>query len=185
METDEHLYNRIKSGDVAAFDVLYTRHQRGLFQFIYGYLKNRPEAEEVFHEAFMQVLKSDSKTGFGQVPEQQGTFRGWIYTVARNRCLNRLRSRKRGEDALLQYDDNYEANKEPQESSEVEMTEFAERVFVLAKTLPEPTRELFQMRRMGMAYQEISQVLGIPLGTVRSRVHAMVEALKIRLKEIK
>src|SRR5438552_9142 len=98
MEKDEDLYYRIKKGDLKAFDLLYERYQSGLFRFIYGYLKCKEDAEEVFHETFMRVLHSSD------IDFENGTFRGWAYQVARNLSLNRLRTQKRGSAALSNLD---------------------------------------------------------------------------------
>ena len=57
--SDEALYARFRQdGDMPAFDVLYGRYERRLFGFIRGYLHGRPDAEEVFHDAFLQLLRS-------------------------------------------------------------------------------------------------------------------------------
>jgi len=56
-----------------SFDLLYSRYERALFGYIYRYLGNRQESDEVFHEAFMQVLECR------EVTFEEGSFRGWIY----------------------------------------------------------------------------------------------------------
>jgi RNA polymerase sigma factor (sigma-70 family) len=83
---DEELYLRVKRGDMSAFDLLYSRHQRGLFQFVSSYSKSQEEAEEVFHDAFIQVL--DSREVHFDRGNCQGSFQGWLYLVARNISLN-------------------------------------------------------------------------------------------------
>ncbi len=91
MEPDERLVERLREGDLSAFDVLYARYESPLFGFIRAHLHDAAEAEDVFHEAFMQVLKNAS----GDLTR----FRAWLYTTARNLSLNRLRSRNRGDKA--------------------------------------------------------------------------------------
>lgn len=173
MLSDEELYAKMKSGDLSAFDRLYERHQRGLFSFIHGYLKSAEESEEVFHEAFMTMLKSP------EVDFTQGSFKGWIYLVARNTALNRLRSRERGSNALAQIEDSFE----PDIESRILSQGFATRVQEAAARLSEPMAELLRMRLSGLGQKEIAQALRIPVGTVKSRFHALVENLKSELKD--
>src|SRR5579859_4424907 len=96
MHSDEALYARVKQGDLAAFDELYARYETRLFGFLMSQLANRADAEEVFHEAFMNALKSR------EVRFDRGGFRTWLYRVARNAALNRQRSQRRGQHALAQ-----------------------------------------------------------------------------------
>jgi RNA polymerase sigma-70 factor (ECF subfamily) len=168
-EKDEELYRKVKRGEMSAFDLLYERHQRGLFRFVYGYLKSQEEAEEIFHEAFMQVLNSP------EVQFESGSFQGWLYLLARNLCLNRLRSRKRRDKAHLEIE-----APEPRESAESIL--IREGTSAQLKTaisrLPENLSEVLNLRMSGLAYQEIAQTLEVPVGTVKSRFHSIVILLK-------
>src|ERR1700761_4031146 len=92
MESDESLFERMRRGQMAAFDALYLRWERRLYGFIRGYLDDTAEAEDVFHEGFMTILRAPADFA-------RGSFKAWVLQVARNACLNRLRSRRRGEAA--------------------------------------------------------------------------------------
>jgi RNA polymerase sigma-70 factor (ECF subfamily) len=142
--SDENLVERVRSGESPAFEELYRRYERRLFAFIRQYLPSRAGAEDVFHEAFLAVLK-DRQASF-----EQGSFRAWIYRVARNLCLNRIRSDERERKAKALY-------------------------LVTAPTAAEPAEAL---RASGLSYEEMAQSLGIPLGTVKSRMHLMVQHLR-------
>ena len=170
---DEELYQRVKRGDMSAFDLLYSRHQRGLFQFVSSYLKSQEEAEEVFHDAFIQVL--DSR----EVQFDQGSFQGWLYLVARNISLNRLRSRKRSERVLSEVDAPL-----PAESAESLLIQnvTSSHVSAAVALLPENLSEVLRLRLSGLAYQDIAQALEIPVGTVKSRFHTIVDSLRRSLK---
>jgi RNA polymerase sigma-70 factor, ECF subfamily len=173
MQADEELFTRIKQGDLSAFDPLYERHKRGLFRYVYGFLKNEEEAEEVFHEAFMQVLKAN------ELSFEQGSFQGWLYLVARNASLNRIRTRERGERAA----DALGAD-EPSPSAE---TLLAERdvsmgIRKAAEGLPANLAQVFQLRLNGLPNVEIARVLRVPVGTVKSRVHAIVRFFRAEME---
>jgi RNA polymerase sigma-70 factor (ECF subfamily) len=169
METDESLVARLRGGDLGAFDQLYERYELPLFGFIRSYLADSAEAEDLFHEVFMQVLACSDR--------DLVRFRGWLYTTARNLCLNRLRAHKRGYAVGRQI--VYEAQ-EPKKSPEQILAEQTTLVALdrAVDKLPQRLSELFHLRASGMSYEEIATVLELPLGTVKSRMHEMVQQLR-------
>src|SRR5215207_7535815 len=168
--SDEALYARLRQqGDMAAFDVLYGRYERRLFGFIRGYVQARPDAEEVFHDAFLQVLRSR------EVRFERGSFAAWIFKVGRNLALNRLRSGRRASDAATQLP----PGDPPTRADEaLEAGERADAVARAVAALPPGLAEVYRLRMSGMSYEEIAFALEIPLGTVKSRTHEMVARLK-------
>ena len=177
MASDEALYERLVEGDLDAFDVLYKRYERPLFGFLLGQLGgDRAEAEEVFHESFLAILRE----------REQGreirSFRAWIYRVARNVCLNRLRGRRRAARAM-----ETEARTPPAAADEPERAlmrqEKAAALRGAVARLPEPLGELYALRAGGMSYEELSEVLDVPLGTVKSRMSAMLSCLRQEMKQ--
>src|ERR1700677_2433717 len=121
METDEELYSRARRGEVAAFDGLYARYERRLFGFVLRFLGDRRDAEEVFHDAFLTVLRSN------ELRFDRASFAAWLFRVARNQCANRLRSRRRGKHAF----ELLAAPEEPGAPSPEELVEHEERVLSL------------------------------------------------------
>ncbi len=173
METDDALCRRLKGGDLSAFDDLYARYERPLFGFIRSYLHDAAEAEDVFHEAFMMVLRNKDA--------DLSRFRGWVYQTARNLCLNKLRSRQRGERARLQLvDSSARPSATPERQLEDRATAHALEKAV--GELPNPLSEIFHLRASGMSYEEMAAVLEVPLGTVKSRMHEMVHQLRKDLR---
>jgi RNA polymerase sigma-70 factor (ECF subfamily) len=172
--TDEALYVALLAGDVPAFDELYRRYERPLFGFIVKQLGDRDEAEDVFHEAFMATLKQRKQE------RELTSFRAWIFQVARNLCLNRIRSRKRAAHAL----DVEARSAEPTPHPEL-LLSASEAPAALARAageLPEPLARVYELRIAGLSYDEIAGVLEVPLGTVKSRMHELVARLR---KEIR
>ncbi len=164
--SDEALYERLKDGDLSAFDLLYARYERRLFGFVFRWLGDHAEAEDVFHEAFLEVLRG-KRADFAR-----GTFRAWIYQVSRNLCLNRTRSRERGERAALREGSAVIA---PPDTGRDE----AERALEAAVgKLPLSLSEVWHLRSSGLSYEEMAEVVGAPLGTIKSRLHEAVARLK-------
>src|SRR5688572_16178339 len=94
MESDEALYRRVREGDMGAFDLLYQRYETLLFGYLVRTLRSRADAEDVFHDTFLNTLRSP------EVQFETGSFRAFLFRVARNLCLNRHRSERRGDRAL-------------------------------------------------------------------------------------
>ena len=170
MLSDEVLYQKLVGGDVAAYEQLYRRYEGPLFGFILRQLGDRSEAEDVFHDAFMAVLRE-------RRPQREiESFRGWIFQVARNLCLNRVRSRKRAARAVETEARSPDSGRHPESIlASHEAPAALQRAVV---KLPEPLAQLYELRASGLSYDEIAQVLAVPLGTVKSRMHEMVSRLR-------
>lgn len=175
MDSDESLYVRMAAGDLAAFDALYARYERRLFGFILRYLPDRAEAEDVFHEAFLGVLRSRPVDLGG------GSFRAWLFQIARNLCLNRKRSAGRGQraEAVLRAEPSMTA---PDAAAAFEAREAAVALEAAVSALPLSLAEVYHLRAAGMSYEEMASVLAAPLGTVKSRMHEAVRRLRAEMK---
>jgi RNA polymerase sigma-70 factor (ECF subfamily) len=170
LDPDETLYHRLRrDGDLAAFDELYQRYERRLFGFLLGFLPERADAEEVFHDAFLAVLASR------EVSFARGSFAAWLYKIARNAALNRVRSGRRAVEAGAVL-----PAAEPVATAE-EQLEARAQGRALAQAvgeLPPVLAEVYQLRVGGMSYEEIAFALEVPLGTVKSRMHELCDRLK-------
>jgi RNA polymerase sigma-70 factor (ECF subfamily) len=171
MISDEALFEQLVRGDLAAFDALYARHERPLFGFVLGHLGDRQEAEDVIHDAFVTALREGRR---GAAPD---CFRAWLYQVARNLCLNRLRTRQRAARAVENV------ARQPAATAAAPEHALADRQAAAAlrsavDRLPTALAEMFRLRSSGMSYEELATVLGLPLGTVKSRMHDMVSRLR-------
>jgi RNA polymerase sigma-70 factor, ECF subfamily len=171
MDSDEALFEQLLAGDLGAFDRLYARFERPLFGFIRAQLRDASEAEDVLHEAFMTVLRRRRSA------EEILSFRAWLFTVARNLCLNRARSRERAgraARAVMQV----APPATPRADEQLERHERAVRLERAVERLPEQLAEVYRLRGAGMSYDEVAQVLALPVGTVKWRVHEMVKRLR-------
>ncbi len=170
MVLDETLYQKARGGDLDAFDQLYGRYERRLFAFILRVLGNRHDAEEVFHDVFVQVMA-------GPIAEfPQARFVAWIFRVARNACANHLRRTQRGSRAAEQLarDEIHEPSPEDRLLHEERATALAD----AAARLPSALADVFALRTSGLSYDEIADALEIPLGTVKSRMSSLIAHLR-------
>ena len=158
---------------MAAFDRLYARHERPLFGFILRRvgLGERGSAEEIFHDVFVQIM-AGAEARFDET-----TFGPWLYRTARNRCANWWRSRHREDGALDRLGDTPRAAPDHPELrllDEERATELARAV----EQFPDGLAEVFALRSSGLSGIEIAEELQLPVGTVKSRMHALIAQLK-------
>ncbi len=171
MVTDEELCARAREGDAAAFDQLYARYEQVLFGFLLRLLGDRAEAEEAFHDTFLKVLEAATVRFDGAQ-----RFSSWLFRIARNVCANRFRRHHRGEGALRRL----AAASDETVTAEDQLAE-RERASALSRAvlgLPNTLADVFHLRTSGLSYEEIAGVLDVPLGTVKSRMNALVTQLK-------
>jgi RNA polymerase sigma-70 factor (ECF subfamily) len=150
----------------AVFNERVAENQRRVFQIAYGVLGNKPDAEDVAQEAFLKAYEKSSSL------REAEKFRAWVNRIAFRLALNRqrgLRRRLSRETAWQTYDS---ANSlDP--SKDAEQQVMAERLRKQVAALPEKLRVVLQLSIVeGMEPTDVGDVLGIPAGTVRSRLHA-------------
>jgi RNA polymerase sigma-70 factor (ECF subfamily) len=170
MRSDEALLEAVRAKDLAAFDELYARHERALFGFIQAHLKDQAESEDVLHETFVAVLT------VSRVDVQ--TVRAWLFSIARNACLNRLRARRHRAAVTL-------PPTEPQPGAHEVLEQHQQKVALASAVaaLPDEQQQLFHLRAKGLSYGELADVLAVPLGTIKSRLHELVRRLRQSLDQ--
>ncbi len=173
MDSDEELYGRVRSGDMAAFDLLYERYASRLFGFLRAQLRSQHDAEDVFHEAFLRTLKSS------EVTFERGGFRTWLYRIARNLALNSLRKDQRGVRARAQL---FEEESDTGADAKIEERELFVALDGAVARLPQSLSEVYHLRTSGLTYEEMATILEIPLGTLKSRMNQMTTQLREDLR---
>ena len=169
--TDEELIARFQNGDVYAFEQIVHRYKDPLINFVYHYLRDRIDAEDVIQETFLRVYKNK------HLYRNIAKFSTWIYTIASNLAKTELRRRRRRRVLSLTqmgYDnkdyDVPDVFASPEKIVGGEMKE--EEIRKEIDALPVKFREVIILRDIQeFSYEEISSILKIPIGTVKSRVN--------------
>jgi RNA polymerase sigma-70 factor (ECF subfamily) len=177
VESDEALIRRIREGEIASFDVLYDKHETRLFAYLRATLGDRADAEEVLHDAFLAVLKDQSA-----VFDREGSFRAWLYRVARNHALNRRRATGRRDRTLAAAPASAWPEAAPRADDALEAAELEDALTAAVGRLPASLGELWHLRTSGLSYEQMASVVDAPLGTIKSRMHHMVSVLREELK---
>ena len=169
--TDEELIARFQNGDAYAFDLLVHRYKDPLLNFIYRFLSDFVESEDIVQETFYRVYKN--KHYYKEVAK----FSTWIYTIAGNLAKTELRRRKRRKIFSIHKETAAEKELElPDLKSDPEKevnTVITEKIIQKSiASLPQKFRQVIVLRDIqGFSYEEISSIIKVPLGTVKSRVN--------------
>ena len=178
--SDEDLIGNFQAGDVSAFEEIVKRYKDQLVNFAYRFLGDLEEAEDIAQETFLRVFRK--KNAYRNVAK----FSTWIYTITGNLAKTELRRRKRRKLISLSslgFEDKdfdlKDTKKGPEESvHELIKDEFIQRAI---NSLPDKFREVIIFRDIQeLSYEEISSIVKIPLGTVKSRVNRG----RLKLQEI-
>ena len=175
--TDADLLPRCRVGDEVAWRELVTRHTRRVFGLAYRFTGRVDEAEDLTQEVFVKVYQT-----LGRYRESDGPFGGWLMAVARNHAIDNYRRRK--QERLRRADDpavlETVAARDEHPIAGLEREERSRLVHSGLRALPPDLRlPLVLCDLQGLPYEEIASALGIPLGTVKSRINrARVELAK-------
>lgn len=171
-ESDEALVAALRGGELAAFDVLYQRYAARLFGYVRRMVDDDATAEDLLQDVILSVLQP------GGFDETRGRFGAWLFAVARNRCLDLRRAAARGAARAPLLAASVDREHAPDERRR-------NAVRTAVASLPEAQQQLLLLKQIGgLTYREIAEVHGIPEGTVKSRLHAAVEAFRQALARI-
>src|SRR5690349_20523559 len=187
---DEDLMVMYQKGEVRAFEVLLSRHRKPVFNFILRFVGSRETAEDLLQETFLRVIKG------AEAYQRQAKFTTWLYTIARNLCVDQSRRAKHRKAQSLDAPMNSSAESgtllDVLPSGEMASDRLAGNKQLHLKLnealtrLSEEQREVFLMREfLDMPFKEIADVIGVPENTVKSRMRYALEKLRLELDEYK
>lgn len=169
--SDEQLIARFQLGDVQAYDILVHRYKDQLLNFVFRFVGNRTDAEDIIQETFLRVYRNK------HMYKEIAKFSTWVYTIAGNLAKTELRRRKRHKIFSVSNFVNEEKDFDipDRDHSPEKKVDSSIQESIIQKAiekLPIKFKEVIVLRDIqGFAYEEISQILNIPLGTVKSRVN--------------
>lgn len=184
VDPDRELVERWQRGDLDAFEALVRRHQARVYRLLLRMLGSREEAEDVAQETFLNLHRH------GRRFRCESRFSTFVYRVAANAALNRRRSLGRHRSRLNRLALRQEAGEHLPEAPDgpaagLARNELRGRIEAALQELPERLRlPLLLYDVEGLSYAEISTVVRVPEGTVKSRIHRARRALRRELSDL-
>lgn len=185
-EVDQALILRVQQGDKAAFDLLVRKYQHKVAGLISRYISDWSECQDVAQETFIRAYRALANF------RGDSQFYTWLYKIAVNTAKNHLVAQKRrpptddievGDAEQFQSGERLRNNDTPEHEllrQEIEMT-----VTHAVDQLPDDLRTAITLREVdGLSYEEISEAMSCPIGTVRSRIFRAREAIDARLRPL-
>ena len=178
--SDSELLTRYTAGEEAAFREIVTRYKNSLYAFLRQFLNRHDLVEDVFQETFLQLYAS--RESF----DTSRPLRPWLFTIAANKAKDALRKWQRtstvsigtmADSQDLSFDDmlNTVTSDGTMPYEELQKDETAARVGQIIANMPENLREILILAYFqGFSYKQMAEILSIPIGTVKSRLHTAV-----------
>lgn len=183
---DEELFGAFKKGNEQAFDVLLGRHQKPLYNFLYRILGNLEAAEEALQEVFLRAIRSADEY------RPSAKFSTWLYTIARNFCIDYGRKQKfRRHLSLETKDDNDSealqnafASQEATADNRVSAQQIERILYQILDELAPEQKEVFLLREtQGLQFDEIAHITKVSVNTVKSRMRYALMTIQKRFEE--
>jgi RNA polymerase sigma-70 factor (ECF subfamily) len=189
-DADAPLIERVKRGDVKAFEMLVVKYQRRIERLIGRMVRDTDLVQDIAQETFIRAYRA--------IPQFRGesAFYTWLYRIAVNAAKKALVEMKRDpivtESARASRDDDDETSRVENELSDGETPEallaskeIAATVNASIDALSEDLRQAITLREIeGLSYEEIAEVMNCPIGTVRSRIFRAREAIALKLRPL-
>jgi RNA polymerase sigma-70 factor (ECF subfamily) len=186
-EVDQQLVERAQRGDKHAFELLVAKYQRRLGRLISRFVRDSAEAEDVTQEAFIKAYRA--------LPAFRGdsAFYTWLYRIGINTAKNYLVALGRRAPTSTQFDaeeaEDFEGADLLQDVNTPENELMSKQVAGVVNAsllqLPEDLRTALTLREIeGLSYEEIAEIMGCPIGTVRSRIFRARESIAVNLRPL-
>lgn len=169
---DEQLFKQLKADDSNAFEILFKRHYANLCRRVNTMLNDEEAAEDVVQQLFMKIWESRDTM---VLPDSVAAY---LFTAARNRALNYIKSRARKSDNEIPLNNHHDELDHRTEES-MDAKELQKALYAAIDSLPEKRREVFVLSRFeGKSYKEIAEMLNISVKTVEAQMGKALSTLR-------
>jgi len=180
MIDEKNIIEKIIKGDIDSYSILINEYQNDIYSLCLSILKNVDDAMDMTQEAFLIAFENIKNF------KGEAKFSTWLYRIAYNLCVNY--KKKRGELFILEDEDVFNVDIEDKTSSIWEEIEKDERIKMInegLKRIKDSDRLIIELKDIkGFSYEEISSILSLPMGTVKSRLFRARENLKKVVEDI-
>ena len=171
------------NGDYQAFEVLVQRYRRGIYNFVLRSARDKEAAADLYQEVFLRVVRRSKQY------KGESKFSTWLYAIARNICIDHSRRMSHRRHASLDAPRGQDSSagtlletfRDPSAAVDRRAIDHEIRLKVAeaVESMPEEQKEIFLMRQIqGLSFQEISDIVEIPINTAKSRMRYALERLR-------
>lgn len=192
MLSDSELVARLREGDAGAFEALSARYRESIYRHVLATVHESSAAEDIVQEVFLRIWMHAEQW------HERGSFKSWLFRIATNLTLNYLRAQRRRRLQPLEvpadpFDESDESNvpawmvehAHPGPEIILEQGERSQLLQQLVEGLPEEKRAVFRLvHDAEMGTRQVAQTLGIPEGTVKSRLHYATRRLAQQWRDL-
>ncbi len=185
MGKDTEIIFQCKAGRTGNLGLLAEKYEVPLLSYIVSFTGNRFEAEDIFQDVFVRILKG--ARNFAGASKSST----WIYTITRNLCINFLAKKKEStpfsnEEQMVEFSAQSLKDAGENPDREIELREAGMAIKKVVQSLPPGLKEAVLLRYFnGLSYKEIAEVTGEPIGTVGYRIHEALKAMKVELESLR
>ncbi len=178
---DKNFLRRLKSGDKRAFERLFTEYKNMIYTIVKRMVYNKNEADDLVADIFIKIYQSIHRF------EEKAKLSTWMYRIAYNHCLDHIRKAKR--DPLESYeplDSKFDLSSNGLDAEKMVLKEERERVlYAMVDSMPERYRMVLNFYYFeGISYNDISEIMGIPMGTVKTYLFRAKAHLREKMKKM-
>ncbi len=179
IDEDSELMLAFRGGDRQAFDELFRRYTPRVMSFLFRMVRDHGRAEELTQEVFVRIYQAAERY------EARAKFSTWLFGIAHNLALNDLaRAYRKREQALEDYHVETTADEQPGAHEQLEARRTTDALDRAIQELPERQRSALLLRTVqGLGYEEIGEVLGASVSSVKSLLHRAREKLVTQMEE--
>jgi len=172
--TDEDLISLVEAGDADAFATLYDRHSQAAFSLAYRMMGERQAAEDLAQDAFLKVWR-----GASSYRAERGSVRTWILSIVHNRGIDKLRSQASRRKTQERVEASAPRSQPSEAFAETWRNSQRDQVREALNTLPAEQLKILELAYFsGYTHVEISELLGLPLGTVKGRMRLGLKKIR-------
>lgn len=174
--SDKELMMQVKTKDTNAFEKLFARYKKPIYNFILRRVKDHHTAEDIFQETFLRVFR------YAKSYKKNYAFSSWLYQIARNLCIDELNLHKEEPNHEVEVD-TFISSIQSAPQRAIELVELEELIQKAIDCLTLEQREVFLLREeQKLSYEEIAKIIDCSVSAVKSRLHRARMALKSILK---
>ena len=175
-KSNTELVKLLKKGDMKAFDIIYKKYSRRLYGFVFRYIKQEADTEEIVQEVFIKIWKSRDKI------DVYSSFESFLFTIAHNATVNLLKKRATEQKYVEHVKSLQRIEKSYELTYEIHYKELNQKFQGVLNELSPRQKEIFQLsREEGLSNKEIAEKLGISVQTIKNHLVTTLSFLKSKL----